>query len=186
MKLFKLTVFVAACLIGVLHTGADAQSNKVRIGVYDSRAIAVAYGASDLRNTQGDVLDQDIKKAQEERAKAKTTHGAAREKELKAKLLDLRQRRAQQAFGFAPVDDIIEVIKDRLPEIQRQTKVETFVSKWDEKELSKYKSAELVDVTLPLVAEFNPSKKTLQSVWAVQQEKPISAGKIKTAVKKGF
>ncbi len=182
IKSHMFTVTILVCLLASRALAED----KTRIGVYDSRAVAVAYGASEMRKTNKTPADQAIAKAEEERAKAKEAGDDKRLNQLRAKLLEMRQQGARAAFGTAPVDDILELIKDRLPKLQRQAKVTDLVSKWDSDTLYKHKSAELVDVTLLLVAEFAPRPRTLQSVWGIQQAEPISRKTTDKAVKEGI
>ena len=178
---------VVICILGSFFFGLRAEAEqKVRIGVYDSRAVAVAYGASEMRKTNKTPTDQAIAEAEKERAKAKEAGDDKRVNQLRAKLLEMRQQGARAAFGAAPVDDILDLIKDRLPKLQRQAKVTKLVSKWDSDTLFKYQSAELVDVTLLLVAEFSPKPRTLRSIWGVQQAKPISRKTTDKAVKEGI
>ena len=87
----------------------------------------------------------------------------------------------QQGFSTAPVDDIPEHIKDKLPEIAKTAGVSAVVSKWDKDALAKCKSAELVDITMPLVNAFHPAERQLKFAIEIQQQTPISledAGKI--------
>jgi len=152
---------IAVTIFGCLLASRAVAEDKVRIGVYESRAVAVAFGASEMREAGKKAGDPKIAKAGE--------------------------NMGNKGFGTAPVDDILELIKD-LPKLKRQAKITILVSKWDSDTLAKYKSAERVDVTLLLAAEFEPDKRTLQTIWAMQHMhvKPLSHKTIEEAVKKGI
>ena len=72
-----------------------------------------------------------------------------------------------------PVDDILETIKDSLPEIRRQANVSALISKWDKKALRRYRSAERVDVTDLMVQPFNPNEKKLKTIEAMKGRPPV-------------
>ena len=78
-----------------------------------------------------------------------------------------------QAFSTAPVTNLLDQIKDKLPAITRTAGVSVLLSKWDKDGLARYKDAELVDVTMALVDAFSPSERQRQSAIAIQQQKPI-------------
>ena len=79
----------------------------------------------------------------------------------------------RQGFSTAPVDDVLEHIKDKLPQIAKDVNVVALVSKWDKKTLKRYKSAELIDVTDLIVAPFNPKEKQLKVIEQIKKIKPI-------------
>jgi hypothetical protein len=181
MKTIITTLVFVALMASQSHAG-----EKPRVGIYDSRAVAVAYGASEMRKTRKTPSDIARDTAQSALDEAKAEGNKTQITKLKAELMKLRMQRAGLAFGTAPVDDILDLIKDRTPKLKQTAKVDELVSKWNSKELAKHQSSELIDVTLLLVAEFDPSKKVLQSVWGVQQTKPMSSRKTDHAVKKGI
>jgi hypothetical protein len=78
-----------------------------------------------------------------------------------------------QAFSTAPVDDILEHIKDSLPEIKQKAGVTTLVSKWDQEALARYPSAELVDVTMMLVDALHPNEQQRKHAIEIQKQAPI-------------
>ena len=139
---------------------------KTRIGIYDSRAVAVAYAHSDWN-------DKRLKAKTAEMEKAKAAGDAKKIAELEAWGPAQQAKLHRQGFSTAPVDDILEHIKDKLPGIAKQANVITLVSKWDKKTLKRYKSAELIDVTDLLTAQFNPNEKTLKTIEQLKNKKPI-------------
>ena len=60
-----------------------------------------------------------------------------------------------------------------MPGIAKAAGVSAVVSKWDKDTLAKYPSAELVDVTMPLVNAFHPTDRQLKSAIDIQKQAPI-------------
>lgn len=149
-----------------LAQGKDSKA-KERIGIYDSRAVAVAFAGSLVHEKQLRQLMAEHKKAKE----AGELETVARlEAEAKA-----RQMKAhKQAFGTAPVDDILAHITNVLPEIQRTADVTAILSKWDKTGLKTHPGAEKVDVTMMLVDAFEPNERQRESAIEIQKHKPIS------------
>jgi hypothetical protein len=108
-----------------------------------------------------------------ERDKAKATGDQKRVAELEAEGAARQQIMHKQAFSTAPVTNILEQIKDRLPAIKEKDGVIDLVSKWDKPGLAKYKDAEVVDVTMALVDAFNPNDRQRKSAMEIQKNDPI-------------
>jgi hypothetical protein len=95
---------VLACLAPTAAHSDDATATmppaKLRIGVYDSRAVTVAYAASDLHNQwlRSLIAQRDQAKAagETQKVKALEDQGAAHQVKFH-----------NQGFGTAPVDDIL-------------------------------------------------------------------------------
>ncbi len=147
---------------------ADA---KVRIGVYDSRAIVVAFFGSEVfKAFDGKELAD--KKAEYDKAKAEGNQTRVAELEAWGKALQIRLHK--QGFSTAPVDDILKHIKDKMPEIAKSAGVGPIVSKWDKETLAKYESAERVDITMALVDAFRPTEGQRKAAIDIQKKTPIS------------
>jgi hypothetical protein len=175
-KLKFLTVISTAAVlsavivtIGTRRAGLAQETEspeKARIGVYDSRAVAVAFAGSEpFKKWMGDLTA--------EHKKAKASGDLQRVKELEAEGAARQQRLHMQGFSTAPVTNILEYIQEKLPAIQEKAGVSVLISKWDDAGLAQYKDAGRVDVTMALVDSFNPGKR--QRDWAidVQKKKPI-------------
>jgi hypothetical protein len=145
---------------------ATPESEPVRIGVYDSRAIAVGWANTEPFNAWWGSL-------QSEYNQAKSAGDQKRVEELEAEAEARQQLMHMQAFSTAPVDDILAYIEDSLPEIQQEAGVTMLVSKWDQETLAQYPSAELVDVTMMLVDAFHPSEGQRQHAIGIQTQEPI-------------
>jgi hypothetical protein len=80
------------------------------MGTYDGRAIAIAFAPTPIHNAQ---IAELMKQAKEAEAAGDT----GRVEQLRAKGSALQTVRHLQAFGNAPVDDILDHVRDKLPEI---------------------------------------------------------------------
>lgn len=139
----------------------SASGERPRIGVYDSRAIAVAWAASKY-NTRA----QELMAAYE---KAKAAGDEARMKELKRQGSAGQDKLHAQGFGRAPVDDLLEPIGDRIPEILSSAGVERMESIWS----PRGRGVATVDLTDQLLQAYDPSPKTLKTVAELRKHKPI-------------
>lgn len=155
-------------LFGLLGTSTARAAEPVVLGVYNSRAVAAAYLASDMRKTtmtENDRLIEENLKASDLAKKAGDSRLAGYHK---GKAVGIRSTQAQQRFGTTPVHDILALIKNDLPELQKTAGVNHLVSIYDVETLTKHPDAKKIDVTLLLVAELEPGKKTLREIWEIQ------------------
>lgn len=160
-------LLLAMGALGCASGPAAAPENEpVRIGVYDSRAIAVGWANTAPFNAWWGSL-------QSEYNQAKAAGHQKRVKELEEEAEARQRLQHMQAFSTAPVDDILVHIEDMLPQIQQEAGVVMLVSKWDSETLAKYPSAELVDVTMVLVDAFQPTEKQREYAIGIQTRDPI-------------
>jgi hypothetical protein len=144
---------------------APTNAGPVRIGVYDSRAIAYAWFWS--KEHQADLNRQ--RQAIEAARTVKDTNLVAR---LNQAFSEQQKGIHRQVFSGEPPTEALAAIQKRLPDLQRQAGVAAVVSRWDVATLKAYKSAEQVDVTETLVREFNPDAKQLEVIRQIQT-KPL-------------
>jgi hypothetical protein len=159
-------LFMAACSM----TSADkAETDKpvkpLRVGVYDSRCVAVACGPTEQ-------FTKPLRDKMKEMEKAKAAGDGQKIKELEAWGQQWQQKAHLITFGTAPVQQFLEPVKDKLPEVAQQAGVDIIVSKWQID--YQVKDAELVDVTDAIVALYQPNEKTLKTVEALKKHKPMS------------
>ena len=160
---------LALCGAALLATFALARPHesaaKVRVGTYDSRAIAVAYAPSKF-NPVGE------KRRELEAAKA--AGDTERVAELEAWGPKHQRALHRQGFGRVPVDDLLAHVADRLPEAARAAGVDVIVfdCSWAGPEV------EVVDVTHELVALFDPSERTLTTVEELLEHEPVDLDEI--------
>jgi hypothetical protein len=169
MNIKTLITTVTLTIVAALHAPAQTTNTPTveRVGIYDSRAIAVAYAGSALHNAE-------LRQKQAEMTKAKQTDDAPTIARLKTEGKARQVTAHKQAFSTAPVDDILAHITNALPEIQKQANVTALISKWDETALKQHPRAERVDITLPLIDAFNPTATQRKSALEIQKHKPIT------------
>ncbi len=159
LALLLLTSFFALAQPATPDT--DAGSADVRIGVYDSRAIAVAYAASSF-NPVGDRMREyeDARAAGDDR----------RVRELEAWGERHQRQLHRQGFATVPVTDLLGHVKKQLPEVARAADVVAIARACD------YiaPDVEAVDVTDALVQLYNPSAKTLKTIAQLRKQSPVS------------
>ncbi|HWH70610.1 MAG TPA: hypothetical protein VNT26_14575 [Candidatus Sulfotelmatobacter sp.] len=167
----KLFASAAALLLpwclATTSPAAEAETAKSKIGIYDSRAVVVAFSGSEA-------FQKWMTPIQAEYTKAKQAGDTERMKQIDQQMQAMQTLRHKQGFSTAPVDDILKHIETRLPAIQKEAGVEALVSKWDQATLAKYPTAQKVDVTMRLVDEFHPNARQRQSAIEIQKHKPIS------------
>lgn len=171
MRLTIHSVLMASMLVaGTKLSAGDSvtppANTKERIGVYDSRAVAVAYCGSALHNKSMSTLRAEFDKA-------KAAGNQKRVAEFKAEGAAGQKLMHLQGFSTASVDDILDQIKGSLPAIKEKAGVTALVSKWDKPGLAKYKDADVVDVTMALVDAFNPNDRQRKSAIEIQKRDPI-------------
>ena len=146
--LFTVSSAVVLCLMTGPMASAQTSTNKLRIGVYDSRAVAAAY----VNSTE---YQEMLKTKHADYEKAKAAKDEKRMKEIDSRM-NLQQRWVhEQVFSTGSVRDIVANIKGALPEVAKKAGVQTIVSKWE----LNYQApdVELVDVTVDLGVLFHAS-----------------------------
>jgi DNA-binding XRE family transcriptional regulator len=145
-------------------TAGTAARPTVKIGVYDSRVVALAYARSGPFMQHVTQMRKDLEEA---RAKNDTT----RIKELEAEGPAMQVRLHQQAFSTAGVTNIMAKVADVIPGIARDAGVVLIVSKWE----MPYRDAsiEIVDVSLPIAMLFKPDERTLKIIGQMKDMKPV-------------
>lgn len=169
---------IAVALAGLaMHTTVEAQQpqettsgSKVRVGTFDSRAVAMAYYRSEAFIRQ-------MKDLRAEYEKAKAAEDEKRVKELEVEGPAQQELMHKQGFGTWPVDNILEKIKGKIPEIARQADVDVIVSKWNI--VYQGSGVELVDVTDLMVKPFDPDEETLKIVKDIQTMDPVPLEELK-------
>ena len=173
MTRFRMTcAVILAVLAGLaVHPTAGAQQlqektseSKVRVGTFDSRALAMAYYRSEAFIRQVNDLRAELEEA-------KAAGDVERVRQLEAYAPAAQEVASQQGFSTGSVREIMEKIEEELPQIAEEAGVSVIVSKWE----VAYKSpaVELVDLTPQLVALFEPSDQVLQWIEGLQGQDPI-------------
>lgn len=159
-----LCLLAAAWAVRGEEGGASAATrDRLVVGVFDSRAVAIAYADSrhnreylnDLMKRHGEAL---------EAGDAGAVAGIERE-------AGERQHRFHlMGFGTHPVDELLAVVVDRLPGVAEAAGVDLVVSRWAVRWQAP--DARLVDVTRALVDLFDPGERTLRIVEQLKDHPP--------------
>ncbi len=137
---------------------------SVRIGVYDSRGVAIAYARSaEFRRS--------MEKVRSDYEEAKSKKDERRMKELEKEASWMQVRLHQQGFSTAGVSSIMTKVADALAGVAREAGVVLIVSMWE----MPYKDAsiEVVDLTLPIARLFKPDEQTLKIIGELKNQQPI-------------
>ena len=164
-----LTALSITLVLAALPQSLFGQANKgkgtERIGVYDSRAVAVAYVGSGFQQ-------QKMKELSRQFEQAKAAGNASEISRLEAEGQAWQARLNRQGFGTAPVEDILGHIAGDLPKIQEAAGVTNLVSKWNTAELKQHPKAKQVDLTMQLVDAFHPNATQRKRALEIQQKSP--------------
>jgi len=174
----RLTMFLSACLIlGALalvaarsHGGDNPKGTKIRIGTYDNRLIAIAY--VDSRFQKGLMAEKEAA-----HRKAKEAGDQAKVKELEAWGGRFQRQLHFQGFGRAPVDDLLEPVKEQIAKLARDKQLAAITMSCD----FTAEDVELIDITDDLVMLYDPSdkEKMLQTVREFRKIKPVPLAELK-------
>lgn len=167
-RLVALSTVVSGILL-CLHASAQTQTKSLCVGVYDSRAVAVAYANSTEFKEAMKTIEADHKNAKE-------TKNQKRVKEIENQMISRQRRAHEQGFSTGSVAPIMETVKDRLPEVAKQSGVQLIVSKWELNHQSP--EIEVVDITDKIVALFQVSERGLKWSKEIQQKPPLPIEKI--------
>ncbi|WP_442511536.1 hypothetical protein SH528x_003217 [Novipirellula sp. SH528] len=177
MRLFAKFIAVG-CVLSVLSScpGISAQESetksdpsRVRVGTFDSRLVATAY-------VRSQAFQQRLAKMQSDLKDAKASGDEKRIKQLEADGQALQGLVHKQAFSTRPVHDILETIKEKMPEIAKQAEVDVVVSKWDFVFLGK--DVDAVDITDLMVEPFFPTDETLKVLASLRERDPVPLDEI--------
>jgi DNA-binding TFAR19-related protein (PDSD5 family) len=165
-KTIVISLAAVVCLVSIL-IGAETKKavKPLRVGVYDSRAIAIACLRTEWWNNQ-------VQEKMKEMEKAKAAGDTKKVKELEEWGQSSQAKAHLQGFGTAPVKNLLERIKDQLPGVAQQVGVDIIVNKWQID--YQIKDAELVDVTDAIVALYKPSEETLKILEEMKKQPPVA------------
>jgi len=168
-KWFVVISTAVSCALPSTTASAQTQASKLRVGVYDSRAVAVAY-ANSTEFTEA------MKSVQVDHKKAKEAKDEKRVKEIESQMKQRQLRAHEQAFSTSSVAPIITKVKDSLPGLAKQAGVQVIVSKWELNHQSP--EVEIIDMTDKIVALFHVSERGLKWCKEIQQKPPLSPEQI--------
>jgi hypothetical protein len=159
-------MFAVMCSMSVLSVAQETKPVKtLRVGIYDSRAIAMACLRTEWWNKQ-------LQDKMKEMEKAKAAGDTKKVKELEEWGQSSQAKAHLQGFGTAPVKNLLERVNKELAQVALQAGVDIIVSKWQID--YQVKDAEFVDVTDAIVALYKPSPETLKILEEMKKQPPVS------------
>ena len=165
-KVMKLSLVVAVLAMCAGHAAAQekAPPPALRVGVYDSRGITIAWAHSQEFRQEDAKLKADYEQA---KAKGDTVQARKLEKEGQTMGLELHLR----GFSTAGAGDLLRKVADGLPAVAREAGVALIVSKWELAYMDP--GLEVIDVTVPLAKLFKPDEETFKYIDALAAQKPV-------------
>lgn len=161
----SIVLVLAAAAVGSCLLPPTNPPRAVKVGVYDSRAVAVAFAHS----AQNRAVLEDLMRRRDEAKKANATADVAA---LEARGAALQERLHRQGFSTASIADILKPIEAQLPAIAQAAGVDVLMSKWD----VAYRAADVtfVDVTPAMIAPFAPNADVRKMIDSLLEQEPLS------------
>lgn len=135
------------------------ESVKIRVGVYDNRAVACAYAPSKYNP-----VSEKMRQYKEAKARGDEKKCA----ELKAWGEKHQRQLHRQGFAKVPVDDLLVHVRDGLAALAKEKKLALITRECD----YQAPNVEIVDVTDEIVRLYDPSEKTLKIVEEIRKVEP--------------
>lgn len=160
----KATIVAVFLLVSLLHVQVFSQQEKRRLGVYDSRAIAIAHYQSGFGMQTIGSLQKDFRAAKEK--------GDSEEiRKLAAKGELLQKIAHDRGFGKGSVVSILDNVKDSVIALGKKEHLIGIVSKWE----LVYSGSDIdtIDFTMQLVEFFKPNDKMRSTVREIMKTSPI-------------
>ncbi len=140
---------------------APQDAAKLRVGVYDNRAITGAW----FHSQYNDLMENSRK----EYAQAKEAGDEERMKEIQAQGPVVQRRLHFQGFGRAPVTDLLRPIEDQLPALAKRLGVDVIAFECN----YAGENVQVVDITLDLVKLYDPTPDTLTGCREIMEQDPV-------------
>ena len=176
MELKRLTTcLITMVIVGPLmlaiaaEPAKEADQSKLRVGIFDSRAVACAWYRSKAHMKL-------VREKKAEHKKAEAAGDTKRVAELEKWGEGGQEAAHRQGFGNEPIDNVLERIEKDLPEIAESAGVDILVSKWEI--AYQGKSAKFVDVTWEMVKLFDPDEATVEMLKELIKMEPIPADQL--------
>ncbi|MCK4941450.1 hypothetical protein KAS45_05100 [candidate division WOR-3 bacterium] len=159
----RIVLLVALGSMVVLMVGCSSNPG-MRIGIYDSRTVAVAHGNSDEGREYIMSLMTEMTKA-----KAANNDSLIRHIEKTAQTYQVLMH--LRAFSVGSVADILEKHKAEVDLVAKEAGVQIIVSKFEL--IYTGTGVDTVDVTLPLVRIFKPSEQAMKGISEMPKHEPL-------------
>ncbi len=158
LLLSMLTLFIPAL-------SAPKNKNTVKIGVYDSRVIVLAYSRSPLFKEHMNFFGQRSDSAE-------AAGDSMKLKELSVEAISFQHLLHQWVFSTASTAALFDLVKDGIADIAKHAGVDMIVSKFE----MTYKNSklELVDLTDQIAQLFKPENDFKKMAGEVKNTEPVN------------
>jgi hypothetical protein len=163
------TVLISTSLFQANSGFAQGNTNRMKIGVYDSRVVVFAWSRSNYFKEQMGKLRQHSDSAMK-------TNDTLKIKEVSIQAMSYQHLLHQMVFSNGSAASIMELVKEKLPEVAKQAGVSMVVSKYE----LNYQdpSIEIVDLTMQVSQLFNPSENIDKMGSEIKKSQPIPLDKL--------
>lgn len=163
------TVLISTSLFQANTGFAQGNTNRMKIGVYDSRVVVFAWSRSNYFKEQMGKLRQHSDSAMK-------TNDTLKIKEVSIQAMSYQHLLHQMVFSNGSAASIMELVKEKLPEVAKQAGVSMVVSKYE----LNYQdpSIEIVDLTMQVSQLFNPSENIDKMGSEIKKSQPIPLDKL--------
>jgi len=174
MRQALMALMVAAVGLGwgVVGWAGEQKAEGLRVGTFEPRSVALAYGRSGL-------FQEWFNPKKAEHAKAKEAGDNDRVKQLEAEFRGQQENGHRQVFGTGPYDSLVEQLKPVLAEVAKSKDVSVIVPKV----YYAKPGVQTVDVTAAILVQLKVDEKT-QKIIDEMNEK-IRTGEFKPEEYKG-
>jgi len=168
MEKKRITICLVSVVVGLAVwslTAAGEKKTLVRVGVYDSRAIVVAY-------TYSQYNEHFMQKKSKEKKEAEAKGDIKKAQELEEQMQRYSLKGHKQVFSTTPVRNLLDLVKEKLPEVAKQAGVDLIVSKWQIDYLAS--DVKTIDVTLDMVKMFEPDPDVVEHLHKLTEKEPLT------------
>jgi hypothetical protein len=153
-------ILLAQCWSNVT---AQIKSEPLKLGTYDSRIVTMAYSRSEHFTK--------VMNEMKESEAIMQSNDTAKKIEAIYKIFTKQYILHQQVFSSGSSAFILDLVKDKLPQVAKDAGVFAIVSKWELTFVDP--NVEVIDLTMPVSKLFNPSGDFDQMVPQMQAQAPI-------------
>lgn len=155
---------LALALAALPLLASERPEPTTRLGVFDSRAVAIAYARSSRH-------DASLAEVRQRHAAARAAGDEATVREIDAEMRARQDRLHRQGFSTAPVDDILALVAAELPGLADKAGVDVLASTWSL--AYRRPGAQVTDVTDRMVELFHPDAETREHLKQLGQHEPL-------------
>ena len=161
--LFCVTVLISSSMFQVKSFAQD-NPTRMKIGVYDSRVVVFAWSRSNYFREHMDKIRQHGDSVMK-------TNDTLKIKEVSIQAMSYQHLLHQMVFSNGSAAGIMELVKDKLPDVAKQSGVKIVLSKY---ELSyQDPSVEIVDITPQVCQLFKPTENIDKMADGIKKSQPI-------------